>query len=284
MMLLLLWLAAVEIGVPSSAFVSDVPAFDLRLVYPLGLSGNCKKLLDVFSQASYNYTTCLFAYSLPVTFCQNCLQHFDDLKRAYKNIDGEKDKTCRDAILKGDLVGIVDEVHHFGLHLWDKGQCEKCYTVNGSLSEKSATFLRHLRALNKCFFGNVSDTPDDDGDTSNKSVICNKCHADYRNLVDFYSDSFGYDPSKVCADISNQMNSTFHVWSKVLQCPGVNKQLPVIIGMCCAFLTLPLFFYTGTYFCHVKQQKKAQRKSEESKVSHIQKNSQDWSEQSSSFN
>ncbi|XP_065837635.1 osteopetrosis-associated transmembrane protein 1-like isoform X2 [Oscarella lobularis] len=211
-------------------------------------TASCQSLLDAFSTATGNFTTCVFVHTKPVCFCESCVSHYRRLDAAYEKIKNASE--CNDDLLHGDLVGVVNEVYKFGVNLWKKAQCEDCHNTKRAPLVKQFFALEYEFEdcwLNKSLESLVATSP------PTNSSRCSTCYKKFSNLNSFYNDHFGSNPAKVCADVAGHMNSTLRRWST--KCSEINKQTLVIAIICSVVLSLPLVFYVTTYLFHVKDQR-----------------------------
>lgn len=72
------------------------------------------------------FTGCAVTNSVPVTFCNECINTYIDQSNAYKEfLNGRNDdgKTCKNEFFEQDRLGLVQNIFLNTEKLWNTGSC-----------------------------------------------------------------------------------------------------------------------------------------------------------------
>ncbi|XP_062510868.1 uncharacterized protein LOC134186822 [Corticium candelabrum] len=194
-------------------------------------------------KAASDFTSCLMSSLKPACFCELCFDEYYNLSKVYCSIHSSKH--CFQPLLAGDSTYAIEEFYNFARATWEtRGHCSNCF--NGSqLNGNVKDFYIYLSSFDRCIHN-----------ASNNYTVCNTCKQDYRALMEFYNSKFGRDPSKVCADVSDHMNSSMYKWRIAYKCPeGENPVLTVSL-FTSGVLILTALFYVCVYVWGRREQKK----------------------------
>lgn len=113
--------------IDKSALVVETPSY------------TCSEMLQGFAEACGNFIECALSYSKPMCLCAACYEEYDAVTEHYKVITNysvqkdlsDREKQCKDLLLKDDGVGVVKNSHHLVLSLWKNANCKcKLYSID----------------------------------------------------------------------------------------------------------------------------------------------------------
>lgn len=247
----LLWILECSILLKADKSYENPSNVDLLLTYSVEgheylIPSECTTILSNFAQYASDFTKCSIIYARPIKLCERCIDQYLNFRNEYNNLTTTivDNKSCISLFISNDRLNAVQEYHDNILSIWNKGQCNACYTWSAVpvLSNETNTFNTLFNETRTCI---------QKYDKDNSSEVCDKCMQNYIQLDNYYktlsADAIGVD--SICMDIVDSMNATRYAWSKTFNCCKI-RRTPEIIFLCCAGVisALPLLYYVVLRF------------------------------------
>lgn len=195
----------------------------------------CLDLLGDLSTTIQKFVNCSMTHAVPVTYCLDCDKTYDDLMRAYTNLNTKIDEgnvSCQSQFFNRDRLGLIQKSYLAGVNLWTGGNCDDCYETPLIVSNSTMVFLDLVGEFQVC--------------TKQKAVedVCTACSEIYNRVNKNYEAIKLHANDKVCFDLQDKINETRRFWSIDVMC-NTNpdeKQIPFLI-LTAAITALPICFY-----------------------------------------
>lgn len=174
-------------------------------------------------------------HAVPVTYCLNCDKPYDDLMRAYTNLNtkiDDKNVSCQTLFFNLDRLGLVQKSYLAGVNLWTDGCCDNCYETPLAISNSTIEFMDLIMEFNDCTASTTKDK------------VCVACAEAYERVNKNYEAIKTKANDAVCFDLQDKVNSTRRFWSIDVKC-NTNpdeKQITFLI-LSAAITALPICFY-----------------------------------------
>lgn len=222
-----------------------------------GISEKCMELLDMFSNETTTFLTCILNYSRPLHYCEKCVTEFAAVLNRYNAISADEvnGTTCQDELLRADNVQVILLAYDFVESVWDKSLCHNCYNCtvdkNGTTvykaTEQTLEMLKKIDEVQDCFRDFAEDS-------ANNETVCKVCKSLYSSANKYYN--MLDDDEMLCSDLEDSMNYTRRMWSKKFKCTIAVRTDLVIYGMSIAMAFLPALLYIGAFVYGKIQDKK----------------------------
>lgn len=211
----------------------------------------CRQLQSELAKNVANFIQCSILNARPITVCLKCVESYNSTVYTYNQVmeASENDTKCKDVLVGKDKLEIVETMYGNVVNLWNQGNCNSCYATDGSglsdlsvVSNQTLGFMQALEKVTACFEGIKLDESSND--------TCSRCKLLYEHLGSIFDriskDMVNNQTEVVCADITDSMNVTHHIWNNQLKCKlfgtSVGYALVILTGSLSA---VPVLFYVA---------------------------------------